>query len=1119
MYADRQQLEAAIAALEAQRLVLGDAVVEALLGPARARLAELAALPAPEPDAAQTLRQVSILFLDVVGSTTLSQTLDPEAISAVMDDALARGTAIVQTHRGRVLQYAGDNILAAFGADEAREDDAERAVRCGLALLKLGRTLGAEVQRVHGHAGFDFRVGIHTGGVLLGGGVAEGSIRGMAVNIAARMEQTAPAGALRISQDTHALVRGLFEVRAQPPLQVKGVDEPIQSWLVDKPAARSFRAGSRGIEGMATRMVGRDAELATLQAAFERVRAGRRLEAVTVVAEAGIGKSRLLHEFESALATAGTDCLSLRSRCTPASPMQPFGVLRSLLAGLFGIQDDDTLPQAQAKFAAGIAPLFESDEGAESAQAHAHLLGHLLGIDHGSSPHIAGIRKDFGQIRTRALRSAVEWFRRTAQQEGRTVLLLLEDLHWADDGSLDFLARLATELAAQSADAPLLLLALARPTLDERRADWQGAGITHVRIELQPLGPAASRDLLDELLQRLPDAPESLRTQLGDSAEGNPFYLEELVKMLIDQGAIRTDGEAGQWRLDAERLRVTRLPPTLTGVLQARLDALEATERLALQEASVIGPVFWAQALASLDPQADSELPALVRKALAQARGEADDGLREYAFGHQLLHQVTYDTVLRRLKRELHGKVARWMGALGGARAGDFLGSIAEHYERAGESLLAADHHHRAAEHARQRFAHSTVLHHAERGLALLQGHPTQEAAAMRWDLHFARAMAQAVTGRVAEVSAELDALDQASVGLDDARRAYAKLVRVEIAIQLGMAADIEQLALEGQALAARAGHAEHGMRALYMLCNARQAALDDDGVIAYAQQGLAQARQQDHQRFQAAFLDMLARAASRRGDLVGALDMARQAAALGQLTNDRRNEAVACVTLGTYGLALGQVEAALQNFAQALRAARIFGSLPYAAASLANLSKATLWHGDAAAAREHATAACSEAERAGSPDVQAEALIALGAAELACGEVERAQDAFGRARTAARVNRNPEEHIATAHLALAAVQAGDISGALGHAAELAVLDAATQAATSQPRLIEWAVHRAWAAAGDAAQADAWLARAHDALQVQRERLTDVAMKRDFIDRVPEHAAIDAAWALRPQRG
>lgn len=605
MHSQWQQLEAAIAALEAQRSQLGDAVVEALLGPARARLAELAALPAPEPDAAQVLRQVSILFLDVVGSTTLSRTLDPEAIAAVMDDVLARGTAIVQTHRGRVLQYAGDNILAAFGADEAREDDAERAVRCGLALLRLGRTLGAEVLRLHGHAGFDFRVGIHTGGVLLGGGVADGSIRGLAVNIAARMEQTAPAGALRISHDTFSLVRGLFEVQDQPPLMIKGVDEPVRSYLVERPSARSFRVGSRGIDGVGTRMIGRDAELATLRAAFDRVRTCGKLEAVVVMAEAGIGKSRLLLEFERALDIADSDRMILRCRCGPASPMQPYGALRELLASAWGLRDDDSLPQAQAKVAAGVVPWFEAEDGADAASAHAHLLGHLLGIDHGTSPHVAGIRGDVAQIRSRAWHAALQWFRRVAARPGRPVLLLMEDLHWADQGSLDFLA----ELARRSADLPLLVLATARPELEERQPGWPAGGGAQQRVLIGPLDAAHSQALAAELLQRLPERPIALVDELMRSAEGNPFYLEELVKMLIDGQVITIDAGGGAWRVDEARLRVTTLPTTLTGVLQARLDSLRVDERQVLQQASVIGAVFWAQALSALDPRAEAELP------------------------------------------------------------------------------------------------------------------------------------------------------------------------------------------------------------------------------------------------------------------------------------------------------------------------------------------------------------------------------------------------------------------------------------------------------------------------------------------------------------------------------
>ena len=315
---EQQQLEAAIAALEGQRSTLGDAVVESLLAAARAKLAALTLAGRTAVGAAQTLRQVSILFLDVVGSTALAQRLDPEEISAVMDDALARGTAVVQAHDGKVLQYAGDSILAVFGADEAREDDAERAVRCGLALLELGKALGAEVRAAHGHDGFDVRVGVHTGGVLLGGGVdADGSIRGIAVNIAARMEQTAPAGALRISHDAYAQVRGLFEVERQEPLAVKGVDEPIQSYLVLRAKARSFRLGSRGIEGVATRMIGRDAELEALQDAFKRLFVDRKLAAVTVVADAGIGKSRLLYEFAAWSDARPESFFLFRGRATP----------------------------------------------------------------------------------------------------------------------------------------------------------------------------------------------------------------------------------------------------------------------------------------------------------------------------------------------------------------------------------------------------------------------------------------------------------------------------------------------------------------------------------------------------------------------------------------------------------------------------------------------------------------------------------------------------------------------------------------------------------------------------------------------------------------------------------
>lgn len=568
--------------------------------------------------------------------------------------------------------------------------------------------------------------------MLLGGGVdGEGTIRGIAVNIAARMEQTAPAGALRISHDTYAHVRGMFEVQAQNPLAVKGVGAPVQSYLVQRAKPRSFRIVTRGIEGVATRMIGRDAELEALQDAFRRLFTERKLEAVTVVADAGIGKSRLLYEFEAWSEARPEPFFVFRGRATPQTQGQPFGLLRDILAWRFQIADDDTIPAARAKLEAAIVPLFLHDDGPDLAEGHAHLLGHLIGIEYRDSRHIRGILDDPRQIRNRAFHAAAQMLRRVSASGGSPLILQLEDLHWADNETLDFL-NCAFEV---NRDVPMLILAFARPALFERRADWMRTETIQQRIDLGPLDKTGSRLLADELLRKLPGIPAALRELLTGAAEGNPFYMEELVRMLIDQGAIDTG--AARWTLNPDKLSATLVPATLTGVLQARLDGLPPAERLTLQEASVIGHVFWDQALIALDAQAEAALPALVRRELTLPRADAAvDGLREYAFKHQILHQVTYGTVLRRIKRALHGKLAEWFAAQTGLRANDFLGITALHYEQAGDEANAAEFHARAAEHATKRFAHHAALSHVQRALALLDSQATSTATNMlRWRL------------------------------------------------------------------------------------------------------------------------------------------------------------------------------------------------------------------------------------------------------------------------------------------------------------------------------------------------------------------------------------------------
>ena len=1124
------RLESAIAALEAQRAALGDDVVDDALAALRAKLAVVGADSSTQAEVAQSLRQVSILFLDAVGSTALSQRLDPEEIGAVMDGTLARASAIVDSFDGQVLQYAGDSMLAAFGAPGAHEDDAEHAVRCGLALLELGRTVGAEVRARHGHDGFDVRVGIHTGSVLLGGGVdAEGTIRGMAVNIAARMEQSAPPGSLRISHDTYAHVRGLFEVAVQEPLALKGLDAPLQSYLVVRAKPRSFRIVTRGIEGVATRMIGRDAELEQLQLAFERLLSAREFVAVLVIAEAGLGKSRLLYEFEAWAETRPEFFLMFRGRATPHTVAQPFGLLRDILAWRFQIADDDTVAAARAKLEQGVVPLFLVDEAQDQAEAHVHLLGHLIGIEYRDSRHVSGILSDPRQIRNRALHSAAQLFRRIATIAGRPIVLLLEDLHWADAESLDFLA----DVAKVNADVAMLAVGSCRPSLFERRPDWKSARTFQQRLDLRPLGKDTSRLLADELLKKLPAIPAALRELVTGGAEGNPFYMEELVRMLIDQGAIETDGgcESDHWRVNPDKLLSTHVPATLTGVVQARLDGLPAPERRTLQEASVIGHVFWDQALIALDAQATTTLPALVQRELAVRRADAEStirhaGLREYAFKHAILHQVTYETVLKRTRRDLHGRLARWFAAQTGLRANDFLALTAEHFALSGDNASAAEYHARAAEHAHSRFAHDGVLLHVRKALAALEhdassGLADSEALSLRWRLFQTREAALDLQGRRAEQRADLDAMTHVAEALNDDRKgAHAAWRRSYLALRTADWATQETNARRGMALAKRCGDDELRLRCQRLLALALAQQGDPHGARTLAEDALVQAQALGSRDVQAACLNALGLIASNhQGDPVAALAFNERTLTLYRDLGNRLNEAIAQTNIGTGWALLGALAQGQQALEAGLKLIRANGDRAMEALTLCTLAEVSWLQADNARALELAQTARAIALAVEAKDTEISALLNVGVAELALGHVAAAVSAFEDCRANAVAIKDPRQHDAVAGLARASHRQGDLEAALALVSTLSrhKQDGGTFEGTLFPRLLELTCWQVLAAAGDERSTE-WLDAAYGAVQATAQAISDAQLRDAFLKAIPHNRAIvSAAWERRTE--
>jgi class 3 adenylate cyclase/tetratricopeptide (TPR) repeat protein len=1061
----------------------------------------------------QKLKYVTILFMDVVGSTTLSQQLDPEEVYQVMEEVLAAHTAIVVNHGGRVLKYAGDSVLAVFGADAAREDDAERAVQCSLAMLAIAKQQGKHVAQRYGHTDFNVRVGLHSGSVLLGGGLdADNSIRGFHVNVAARMEQSAPAGCLRISHATYGHVRGAFDVEAPAPIEVKGVAEPLQTYLVLSSKPRTLRNKTWGLEGVATRMVGRDAELAQLQSAFHRVVQGKWVM-VQVVGQAGLGKSRLSYEFENWAEARSEPFYFFQGRAHANTRNQPYGLLRDVLLWRFRIAEGDSPAQARHKLEQSIAPLFSGDGGDALALAHAHVLGHLIGIDFSDSIHVQGIQDDGKQLRTRGFHTGAQLLRRMAQKERMPLVMVLDDFHWADSGTLDFLRY----HAQVNADLPTLVLTLSRPLPVRPLADLPQCE----ELQLKALDQGAASQLAMELLKKLPEVPTALRELLTRGAEGNPFYMEELVKMLIDGGAI-VAGES-EWTVRPEKLHHLQVPSTLTGVLQARLDSLHPDERTALQHASVIGALFWDQALEEINPEAAARIPDLVQHGLLLPQSQASqeggqNGLRTYAFAHHLLHQVTYETLLKSHRKALHAKTAQWLARQDVGLGSGFLETTALHFLKAEAPAPACDYFTRAAEYAASRYAHDAALAHAQQGLALLQELTPSAVCTVQalqdwhWRLLCVRERAWDLEGKRQEQQGAIAALQHLADTTQDARlHSEAALRQSNLDLRTGDYAGMEAAARSALAYAQASAEPVHILRCQQRLALSMTYLGDAAAGHALASDGLAQARAQGERALEALFLNALSVIADTQMDVLASLELDRQDLHINRELGNRRNEAIALNNLGNGWLRLGGHALAHTYLQEGLQLVRAVGDRGTEPSLLLNLATLAMREEKDGHALTLARAALDSASAVGSPERVAMAWCTLGHAELALGRQDAAHTAFETALNTPGSD-PPTRFDALAGLARVALlrHASDalpyVEAIMTHLAAGGDLDG-----TESVNWILLVCYQSLQAVGDA-RAQALLHQAHQNMVAVLDTLTDAGQRIDFLHNVPEHRAITAAW-------
>ncbi len=723
----REDLEQAIAALEAQRATLGDDVVDTMVAAAREKLA---ALETDSPT--EQRKQVTVLFADISGFTALANTMDPEEVRDLMNALWARLDTVIVAHSGTIDKHMGDAVMALFGAPVAHENDPERAIRAALAMqAELGEFVEASdtfhpgtkndgtLRTLNLRPSLQMRIGIHTGPVLLGtvGTIDEYTAMGDTVNLASRLQEAAPVGGILISHDTYRHVRGLLSVWVMEPISVKGKTESIPTYVVLRARPRAFRIGSRGVEGIETRMIGRETQLVQLQTALRTMTNRKEAQMVTIVGEAGVGKSRLLYEFDNWIALLLERITYFKGRADEKRSSLPYFLIRDLFSFHCGIQDSDPVSVAREKLEHGITH-FMGANGLEKA----HFIGHLIGFDFSASPHLRGILSDARQIRDRAFYYITQFFMAVTQHS--PAALFLEDIHWANEGSLELIEHLARECH----QTPLLIVCLARPSLFEKRPSWGQRQTTHTTLQLMPLSEEDGRQLVAEILRKVDQVPSNLRDLILSRAEGNPFYIEEFIKVLIDDGVIVKGSK--RWWVRPERLTEVRVPPTMVGVLQARLDRLEPAERKALQRASVVGEVFWSGAVnriceSTAEPMERNEvqgaLQSLREKELIFGQDESTfAGEQEYVFKHAVLHNVTYESVLKRLRRGYHAQVAGWLLERSGERVDEYAGLIGEHYEHAGETIQAAGWYGRAGKQARNTYAPESAIGYYQKALALL---------------------------------------------------------------------------------------------------------------------------------------------------------------------------------------------------------------------------------------------------------------------------------------------------------------------------------------------------------------------------------------------------------------
>jgi len=667
-------------------------------------------------------RVVTVLFADVSGSTDLGERLDPERLQDVLGTYFAAMREEIEAEGGTVEKFIGDAIMAVFGSPLVHEDDPARALRAALRMRRRLEEVNAGLRSRHG-VELRIRTGVNTGEVLAATDPRAGEpmVTGDAVNTAARLEQSAQPSEIVVAERTARAARGFryLEVEGR---ELRGKGAPVAAVLL---LGEAPERTERGVPGLHAPMVGRDQELTLLRTIYERTVAEGRPNLVTIYGDPGVGKSRLTSEFVAWAEGRNPRPRPVRGRCLPYGDGITYWPLAEILKSLAHVLDTDTSEEVLGKIEVACDAVLESDPSIDAART-CRAIAYTVGLEFPQAPlrdlEPRQVRAEM-HLAWRSLFSALA-------VEG-PVVAVMEDIHWADPALLDLLEELAERVIG-----PVLFVCPARPALTDRRPGWGGGRRNHSAISLEPLSPRQSHRLIAELLA-VADLPARVHDRILERAEGNPFFLEEIVRHLIDRGQLERVGD--RWRA-AATIGEVEIPDTVQAVLAARIDLLHPDEKRALQRAAVVGRVFWPGPVRRL-LNGDGErirdtLERLEARELVRSRlGSSVAGEPEFIFKHVLTRDVAYESLPRRERGPAHASVARWIEDTAGARSREFGELLAYHYLEAYRAAREVDEPSApelrirafaalmdVAREARSRFAVAKATSSAERALELADG-------------------------------------------------------------------------------------------------------------------------------------------------------------------------------------------------------------------------------------------------------------------------------------------------------------------------------------------------------------------------------------------------------------